>query len=253
MKHDLNKSFVYVYLDPRKPGKFIYDEIQFDFEPFYIGKGSSKKQLYRHLNEAKNETIKNSIKFYKIKHILNNNMEPIILKIKDNISEKEAYALEREIIFKIGRICIKTGPLSNLIEGGKGGVYNPPNKLRKLYSKHAKNKKYEEIYGEEKAKELKQKRIISNKERNIRKQIDTSKEHKEIKLTDEQKIKLNFQKFIKNPKTYKLTNPNNEFVIITNLTQACKIFKLHPGYTCALANGAIPYYKGWKCEIINNI
>ena len=31
----------YVYLDPRKPGRYIYDDINVSFlyEPYYVGKG----------------------------------------------------------------------------------------------------------------------------------------------------------------------------------------------------------------------
>ena len=37
------KYYVYIYIDPRKPGKFKYGEYEFDYEPFYIGKGSFGK------------------------------------------------------------------------------------------------------------------------------------------------------------------------------------------------------------------
>ena len=30
-----NIFYTYVYMDTRKPGKFVYGEFQFDFEPFY--------------------------------------------------------------------------------------------------------------------------------------------------------------------------------------------------------------------------
>ena len=116
-----NIFYTYIYFDPRKEGSFIYGEYTFDYEPFYVGKGHDY-QLNSHLNDAKNNTftIWNKHKFFKIKKILNENIEPIILKIKENIYEYEAFDLEIWLVWAIGRSDLKLGPLTNHTDGGDG-------------------------------------------------------------------------------------------------------------------------------------
>jgi len=57
--------YVYALLDPFKKGKYIYGDFTFDFEPFYVGKGSTdrafrhtKKILYDSCNPHKKNKIK---------------------------------------------------------------------------------------------------------------------------------------------------------------------------------------------------
>lgn len=112
--------YIYVYLDPRKPGKFEYNEYCFLYEPFYIGKGSNDR-MYNHLK--KSELRKNSFKSNKINNIFLSGYEPFIIKIIDNLIEESlAYELEEKVISTIGRIIDDKGPLVNLTEGGKGGL-----------------------------------------------------------------------------------------------------------------------------------
>lgn len=39
----MKKFYIYVYLDPRKIGNYNYFDYKFDYEPFYVGKGSNDR------------------------------------------------------------------------------------------------------------------------------------------------------------------------------------------------------------------
>lgn len=45
--------YFYVYLDPRKPGRYCYKDISFLYEPLYVGKGKNKRYLV-HIKSLKN-------------------------------------------------------------------------------------------------------------------------------------------------------------------------------------------------------
>ena len=108
------KSYVYIYLDSRKKGIFCYDDLTFDHEPFYVGKGVGDRLRY-HLNEKK---IVNKFKTGKINKIKECGLQPIILIINENLSDDYAIEIEKNIIAKIGRY--PNGPLTNLTDGGDG-------------------------------------------------------------------------------------------------------------------------------------
>lgn len=240
-----NTCYVYIYLDPMKPGKFCYDNLCFLYEPFYVGKGTGRQYL-RHLYD-KNNKLRNPIKFRKIKHIFDSKLQPIIIKIMENLTNEKAYLKESEIIKKIGRINLKTGPLSNLNDGGKGGQNNPSKETRLKIGKGTRGKNYEEIHGPEKAKELKIIIIKSNKTRDIRKKIDKTKKGKTIEMfnDNDQPVKIN---------TWKLTDPETNNIIITkNLSKTCKVLKLKRDRISQLGRGILKYYKGWECELIIEI
>jgi len=110
----MNVYYVYVYLDPRKPGSFIFGEYEFNFEPFYIGKGSGERYKM-HLYES--VSIRNTPKLNKIRSILSVGLKPIILKYFENMSECEAFKLEGQMIKTIGRRDKNEGTLVNLCDG----------------------------------------------------------------------------------------------------------------------------------------
>lgn len=137
----MNKLFyVYVYLDPRKPGKYYYPglEITFLFEPFYVGKGKGYR-MNKHLNsvELGSKYVFNSFKVGKIKQILNQGLKPYIIILENNLFEKNAFELEKNVIKSIGRNDLKKGPLCNFTDGGEG---SSGRKLSELTKEKIRNK-----------------------------------------------------------------------------------------------------------------
>ena len=108
---------------------YNYGDLHFDFEPFYVGKGNGDRckahiRLYG----------ENKFKDNKIKKILSLGLNLISLKIYENLSEKESFDNELNLINIIGRSNLKLGPLTNLTNGGEGvsgAVYSPEIKLKK--------------------------------------------------------------------------------------------------------------------------
>ncbi len=119
-----NIFYVYIYLDPRKNGGFKYGDYEFECETCYVGKGHGRRDR-ESLTHAYNEyDIKNGKRdrkdsiIRKLKKELN--LEPIISKIKENITDGFALELEKKVIKIIGRSDLGKGPLVNLTDGGEG-------------------------------------------------------------------------------------------------------------------------------------
>ena len=131
------RFYIYVYLDPRKKGLFTYGKYDFKFEPFYVGKGKDLR-LYDHLKESnRNLEVGNKLKINKIIKIKRElNKEPIIIKSFEFLTNEEAIFYEICMIKEIGRINLKTGPLTNLTDGGDGTYgYIPSQKAKENWLK----------------------------------------------------------------------------------------------------------------------
>ena len=115
----LNRYYVYVYLNPLKSGDYNYEDIHFDYQPFYVGKGEGNRMNYHKCNYGLNK-CNNKHKVNTIRKILNEGYEPIILKVFNNLTEEEAFFFESELIDMIGRSDLKRGSLTNLTNGGEG-------------------------------------------------------------------------------------------------------------------------------------
>jgi len=121
--------YVYVYLDPRKPGKYVYGDYCFLYEPFYVGKGTGYRFL--ELKRGRNKHFKN-----KIKKINKCKLSPIVIKIKENIINEESINLEIRLINLIGRKDLSKGSLINFTDGGEGtSGYKYSKETRELIAK----------------------------------------------------------------------------------------------------------------------
>lgn len=125
--------YVYVLLDPRKPGEFRYGKWKFDHEPFYVGKGKGLR-AYDHLLEHNLKSVPNRHKKNKIAAIVKAGLEPIVLLKKRNLDEASAFEQEARLIHTIG--YGKFGPLTNAGYSHEGGVagYKHSKKTRKVLS-----------------------------------------------------------------------------------------------------------------------
>ena len=117
-----NDFYVYIYLDPRKSGEYKYGEYEFGFEPFYVGKGKIKYNEKGNItyNRWKKLDGRNDYFINKFNKIKENGLEPIVVKIKENMIEDDSFLLEIELIDIIGRENLGKGPLVNFTDGGEG-------------------------------------------------------------------------------------------------------------------------------------
>ena len=110
----MKKYYVYALLDTSKPGIYVYDDLVFDYEPFYIGKGTDNRHYHSSFDRH------NSFKKNKIKSLNKKNIKVLSIKVFEDLNEQESFNIETTIIKKIGRRDLKLGPLTNLTDGGDG-------------------------------------------------------------------------------------------------------------------------------------
>lgn len=133
-----NDYYVYVYLNQLKNGSWKYENHEFIYQPFYVGKGRNKRDIV-HLCPfmLKQHNVKNST----IKSIMNQCGElPIHYRIYTGLTNSEAIRIEIDIIKTFGRKDNNTGILSNCTDGGDGAnnfsiktIINTKRNKRKIY------------------------------------------------------------------------------------------------------------------------
>lgn len=109
--------YVYAYCNTKKP----ISDSDLRFEPFYIGKGCGRR-INDHLRDAKSGKTGRRLTY--IRKMLQAD-SLLIVKIQENLEERDAHTLEIELISKFGRKDLKTGCLFNATPGGDGPRHTP--------------------------------------------------------------------------------------------------------------------------------
>lgn len=231
-----NRFYAYVLLDPRKPGKYVYGEYSFDYEPFYVGKGTGCRANV-HMQEGQIKNPYNSYKSNKIKNILAAGLQPVITKISKDVSEQIAFNIE---IYLISIIKMKHngGPLTNLNEGGMGSSKSEETKRKISVAKkesYASGKVIHPMLGKHHKPETIEMFKIQR----------TGK-----KLTAQQKDKLSLihrEKKPPNTQDWHLISPEGEKFSVYGLGEFCRQHGLNQSHLFNVATGKRKHHKGWKC------
>ena len=171
----MKEFFIYILLDTRKKICCSYtinnNKFNFQYKPFYVGKGKGNRiqQHYGKYN-LKKKTKKNNL----ILKIFDCGLQPISIKLFKDLTENNAYELEKKVISIIG-----LNNLTNKTDGGVGqcslsmtGEKNPMfgqhpipwNKGQKgVVKSKFKGWKLDEIVGKKRAIEIKRKQSEKRK------------------------------------------------------------------------------------------
>ena len=131
-----NRFYIYIYLDQRKPGKWYYGDVVFNFQPFYVGKGTGRRDtshLWPFMLNQRN------YKSSTIKSIMKETGElPLHRRIYENMSPKYATEIEIDFIKSFGRKDNGTGILCNHTDGGEGSHNLSLNSRYRISESHKK-------------------------------------------------------------------------------------------------------------------
>lgn len=232
----MNKFYVYAYLDPRKHGEFQYKGFTTEYEPFYIGKGS-RDRCRIHLHKTNMKCQYNIFLNNKINKIRRETGEdPIIIKLWENLPEKDAFTREVDAIADVGRKG--KGPLTNIYEGGEGSSKSEETKRKISDTKKA---MYRNGY----------KHPMLGKTHSPAAKRRMSEVRKGKKYTPEQKkalSKIRCQQKPGNTLKWKVIDPDGNEQIVFGLGQFCRENDLQQGHMHSVANGTREHHKRWKCE-----
>lgn len=226
-----NKFYVYVLLDPRKPGDYTYGvgegELRLTHEPFYVGKGVGSR--WRHHYHDTNKGNYNVVKTNKIQKLKRLGYQPCVCFLITNVPEDLAYDVEGEAILTIGRASAKQGPLLNITDGrgmaGNAGF---------VMSEEAKQKIREWHVG----------KVVKESTREKLRQFAGENHHQFGSHVSEDLVRI--KKVVHIQFKYTIQTPDGSTIVLFNLNQFSRENNLSDSHLYQTFTGKRSHHKGYK-------
>jgi hypothetical protein len=224
---------------------YIYSYLREDYSPYYIGKGSGKRVYTKGPKEVKPPKDKSRVKI-----------------VKADLTEEEAFLLEKLYILMFGRVDLGTGILRNKSDGGDGssGRIASPEERRKrsemmkgvkrpqwIYDKIAASNTGKKLSEETKAKIGAIHRGRKCTEEHKRK---VSEAKKGFKYTEEAKQKMSVG-HMKKAKPHKLIFTDGRELIVDSIMEWCRNNPYSDSCVYRVKNKGIPHKDIIKVEPVN--
>lgn len=215
------KYYNYIYLDPRKSGRYTYEGLNFSllFEPFYVGKGSGNRSEF-HVKYAVKYN-KSLPKNQKIRKLLKYNIHPFIIIVNQINDENLSLEHERNIIQKIG-----IDNLTNIQPGGSksDSFSNHPNKETYRYNISEGTKRGLQSMSNEARMNMINNRnsVISKPEIKQKQRENTKKGMQNMSEQSKEQMKQNMKGNNNNKKKWILSNTLGDTFVIEDLKKFCQ-------------------------------
>ena len=224
---------------------YVYSYLREDYSPYYIGKGSGRRAYTKGPKEVKPPRDKSRVRI-----------------LKANLTEEEAFLLEKLYILMFGRVDLGTGILRNRSDGGDGSsgyIVSPEERKRRsermkgvtrprwIYDKIAASNTGKKLSEETKAKMSAVRKGRTCTEEHKRK---VSEAKKGFKHTEEAKQKMSMG-HMKKAKPHKIIFADGRELIVGSIMEWCRNNPYSDSCVYRVKNRGIPHKDIVKVELVN--
>lgn len=223
---------------------YIYSYLREDHSPYYIGKGSGKRAYTKGPKEVKPPRDKSRVRI-----------------LKADLTEEEAFLLEKLYILMFGRIDLGTGILRNRSDGGDGasGALRSEETKEKIRQANLGKKRPQWVYdkiaasntGKKASAETRAKMSAARKGRTCTEEHKrkVSEAKKGFKHTEQAKRLMGINQR-KKAKSHRLTFADGRELIVDNIMEWCETNSYSTSPIYKVKNKGVPYRDIIKVELV---